>query len=85
MQMKSFERNFVFLHMYLYCEKYLKIADFGHFRQLFFGKKIISKNILEQPSKMESIGPLYVGTNRFHFGLTNVFSSRDNFFFSETW
>ena len=39
MQMKSFECNFVFLHMYLYCKKYLKIADFGHFRQLFFGKK----------------------------------------------
>ena len=39
MQMKSFECKFVFSHVNLYCKKYLKIADFGHFRQLFFRKK----------------------------------------------
>ena len=48
MQMKSFECNFVFLHMYLYCKKYLKIGILAIFNNFFSEKKIILKSILEK-------------------------------------
>ena len=41
-----------------------KTADFGHFWLIFFGKnKIISKTKLGPYTKIESIGPLNMGTN----------------------
>ena len=78
MQINTIKPDFVFSHVYLYCKNYLKIADFGHFRQLFFGKK----NYLEKyfRTTLQKLIPLYVGTNQSTFRPTNAFSSRDNFF-----